>query len=197
MIISMRSTSMPLWVIVLLLLSVSAASAQNNIQVRGLFKGSAVLEVDGKQQLLKVGSTSAEGVSLLAADPSKAVIEVNGEQRTLGLSKLINSSYQITEKREIPVSSHRGFSLSRRWITSFICFSRLVHPFRSCHSRCICYYLGPCEFDKPPTFCPFVSDFLSKLLAKNQPFKPVQELAYSIHLCRSHCSNRFDGRHNH
>jgi aspartyl protease family protein len=93
----------PVWAILIILLFASPSSAQTNIQVRGLFKGSAVLDIDGKQRLLKVGKTSPEGVTLLAADPRQAVIEVDGEQHTLGLSKLISSSYQQTEKREIPV----------------------------------------------------------------------------------------------
>jgi aspartyl protease family protein len=103
-----RSALMPVWAMVLLLLSALPSSAQSNIQVRGLFKGSAVLEIGGKQQLLKVGKTSPEGVTLLAADPRQAVIDVDGEQHTLGLSKLISSSYQQTEKREIPVPINRA-----------------------------------------------------------------------------------------
>ena len=89
-------------VLALLVLAVPA-SAQTNIQVRGLFKGSAVLEIDGKQRLLKVGKTSPEGVTLMAADPRKAVIEIAGEQRTLGLSQQISGSYQVAEKREFSV----------------------------------------------------------------------------------------------
>jgi aspartyl protease family protein len=103
-----RSALIPVWAMVLLLLSASPSSAQTNIQVRGLFKGSAVLEIGGKQQLLKVGKTSPEGVTLLAADPRKAIIEVDGEKHTLGLSKLISSSYQLTEKREVPIPINRA-----------------------------------------------------------------------------------------
>ncbi len=94
--------------IFLVLVSISFAFAQTNIQVKGLFKGSAVLEIDGKQHLLKVGKTSPEGVTLLAADPRKAVIVIDGEEHVLGLSKLISSSYQVTEKREISVPIDRA-----------------------------------------------------------------------------------------
>jgi aspartyl protease family protein len=98
----------PVWAILILLLFASPSSAQTNIQVRGLFKGSAVLEIDGKQQLLKVGKTSPEGVTLIAADPRKAIVEFNGEQQTLGLSKQISSSYQVADKREISVPVNRA-----------------------------------------------------------------------------------------
>lgn len=89
-------------ILALLVLAVPA-TAQTNIEVRGLFKGSAVLEIDGKQRLLKVGKTSPEGVTLVAADPRKAVIDIAGEQRTLGLSQQISANYQVAEKREFSV----------------------------------------------------------------------------------------------
>jgi aspartyl protease family protein len=85
--------------------------AQSDIQVRGLFKGSAVLEIDGRQHLLKVGHSSPEGVKLLAADPRQAVVEVAGERRSLGLSRQISSSYQVAEKVEfsVPINSARQY----------------------------------------------------------------------------------------
>lgn len=108
MTINLRLVLMAVWVIMLVLLSVSPSSAQSHIQVRALFKGAAVLEIDGKQQLLKVGKTSPEGVTLVAADPHKAVVEIDGTQQTLTLSKQISSSYQVVEKREISIPINRA-----------------------------------------------------------------------------------------
>ena len=87
----------------LLLVWVSPLWGQMNIQARGLFKGAAVFEINGRQQMLKVGDTSPEGVTLVAADPRRAIIEVDGKQRTLALSKQISGTYQVAEKKEISV----------------------------------------------------------------------------------------------
>lgn len=108
----MRKLAKSYYLVVLaaLLLSVPVA-AELNIHVRGLFKGSAVLEINGRQQLLKVGKSSPEGVKLIAADPRQAVVEINGEQQTLTLSRQISGSYQVAEKRvfSIPINGAKQY----------------------------------------------------------------------------------------
>ncbi len=83
-------------------------SAAMDVQVRGLFKNTAVLEINGRQQILKVGETSQEGVTLVMASPRQAVIEVDGEQQTLGLSQRISSSYRVAEKKEFSIPLNRA-----------------------------------------------------------------------------------------
>jgi len=78
-----------------------------DIQVNGLFKGSAILTIDGRQQLLKVGKASAEGVLLLAADTQQAVVRVNGERRVLTLSRHISSKYNSHSKKEWAIRRNR------------------------------------------------------------------------------------------
>ncbi len=73
------------------------------IEVRGLFKNGAVLVVNGEQHLLRAGQTSPDGVRLIAADTRKAVVEVNGQRRTLTLSKQIASSFAPLQKRTTTV----------------------------------------------------------------------------------------------
>ena len=63
------------------------------IDVLGLFKDSAIVSVNGKQALLKLGVTTKEGISLVSADSRGAVIKVNGEIMNLDLSSKISSSY--------------------------------------------------------------------------------------------------------
>jgi aspartyl protease family protein len=48
--------------------------------VVGLFRDRAVLEIDGRQRILRVGETSPEGVRLLAADSVAAILEVDGRE---------------------------------------------------------------------------------------------------------------------
>jgi aspartyl protease family protein len=63
------------------------------IVVVGLFAGHAVVEIGQKQRILKVGETSPEGVTLISATSSKAVLEVDGEQREYSLGTHISTQF--------------------------------------------------------------------------------------------------------
>ena len=92
--------------IALILLGVISASvcwAAPDIRVNGLFAGSAVLVINGKQRLLKKGQTSPEGVTLIESDSRQAVLEVDGRQMTLGLSNQISSSFKAAEVAEVRI----------------------------------------------------------------------------------------------
>lgn len=68
-------------------LTFTAASAQAaDISVTALFGGKAQLIIDGgKPRMLSAGQTSPEGVKLISADSSAAVIEFQGKRRSLAL----------------------------------------------------------------------------------------------------------------
>lgn len=71
----------------LMLLPVVAA-AETQVSVVGLFSGKAVLIINGgKPRTLSVGQTSSEGVKLIAADSGKAVLEVEGKRKELGMGQ--------------------------------------------------------------------------------------------------------------
>jgi len=74
-------------------MSAHALDAQS-VRVVGLFKGTAVLDISGKQRLLKVGQRSPEGVELLSADSKGAIIVVDGEQYQLSLTRAHSGAYQ-------------------------------------------------------------------------------------------------------
>lgn len=74
-----------------------------DIRVNGLFGGSAVLVINGKQRLLKQGQTSPEGVTLIDSNSRRAVVEFDGRQMTLGLSDHISSSFQAAEMAEVRI----------------------------------------------------------------------------------------------
>ena len=74
-----------------------------DVQVQGLLKDTAILVIDGKQRLLKVGKRSPEGVLLIEADAKQAVIEMGGEHHQLTLSRHITSLYTRVEKREVSI----------------------------------------------------------------------------------------------
>ncbi len=80
-----------------------AALGATQVEVRGLFKDGAVLIIDGQQRMLRAGKTSPEGVRLVRADTRIAVIEVDGQRHSLGMSKRISSSFKAPEVRSTAV----------------------------------------------------------------------------------------------
>lgn len=71
----------------------TGAQAQNKISVIGLFKDKAIVEIDGVRRVLNSGTTSPEGIRLIAADSKGAVLEIGGQERRYALgSKIIPGS---------------------------------------------------------------------------------------------------------
>lgn len=89
----------------LLLLSL-AVKAQETLEldVLGLFKDSAIVSVNGKQVLLKLGETTKEGISLVSADSRGAVIRVNDELMNLDLSSKISAHYTPSSGATVAIS---------------------------------------------------------------------------------------------
>lgn len=79
---------MPKRLLCLLCLLPLSASAETQVNVVGLFKGKAVIVVNqGRPQTLSVGQVSAEGVKLIAADSSKALLEIEGRRKQLAMGQ--------------------------------------------------------------------------------------------------------------
>ncbi|MFW5451586.1 MAG: TIGR02281 family clan AA aspartic protease [Methylophagaceae bacterium] len=83
------------WIAGLIILLNSAVvwSDALNIMVVGLFSGQAVLTINNKQRLLKVGKTSPEGVTLISATSQKAILEVGGVQKEYLLGSQIGGNF--------------------------------------------------------------------------------------------------------
>jgi len=65
-----------------------AGHADTDINVVALFNNKAMLIINkGKPQTLSVGQVSREGVKLVAADTSRAVLEVEGKRREFGMGQ--------------------------------------------------------------------------------------------------------------
>jgi aspartyl protease family protein len=88
----MHSVTRSCLLIVMLSLA-GAATAVTKITVVGLFKDAAIVVIDGTRQLLRSGDTSQEGVTLISATSTEAVLEIDGEQKTYGLGRQISGSY--------------------------------------------------------------------------------------------------------
>ena len=65
------------------LLFAAAPAQAADISVTALFGGKAQIVIDGKPRMLSAGETSPEGVKLISADSSAAVIEFQGKRRSL------------------------------------------------------------------------------------------------------------------
>lgn len=74
-------------------LAPALARAIENVQVVALFKNSAMVKIDGKQRMLRVGATSPEGVTLISASSREAVLEIDGKRDTFVLGRQISASY--------------------------------------------------------------------------------------------------------
>ena len=83
----MRFTQHIVFIAASLFLAASAV-AETQVNVVGLFNGKAVLVINsGKPKTLSVGQSSDEGVKLISADSTKAVLEIEGKRRELGMGQ--------------------------------------------------------------------------------------------------------------
>jgi aspartyl protease family protein len=83
--------SKPILALLVLLIWEPILAAQ--VRVLALFPGKAMVSIDGARRLLSAGDSSPEGVLLVSADPRQAVLEIDGERRTLGLSSVVGGPY--------------------------------------------------------------------------------------------------------
>ena len=93
---------------VVALLVCAAAHSEPDIRANALFDGRAMLTIDGQPRMLRPGQRSQEGVTLVSSSSREAVIEYDGQRRTLTLSREIGASYAAAHRRQlaIPRSQH-------------------------------------------------------------------------------------------
>lgn len=80
-------------IIILLCIITPCSMAIEKITVSGLFKDRAVVIIDGTQRILSIGKPSPEGVTLISANTSAAVLEIDGVQKTYELGREISSAF--------------------------------------------------------------------------------------------------------
>lgn len=91
-------------VLVIALATISAATkAAGKITVVGLFKDTAIVVIDGRRRLLRSGDTSPEGVTLVSASSTEAVLEVDGERKRYTLGGQIGGSYAPPEQATVRI----------------------------------------------------------------------------------------------
>lgn len=83
-------------------------SAAPEVRVVGLFPGAAVLSLDGRRQLLRVGESGPGGVRLISADSRGAVLLVDGEPRSYGLAREYSDGFAAPSKARFRVARGKG-----------------------------------------------------------------------------------------
>lgn len=91
-----------------LCLTLSQLTFATEIVVQALYKGGAVLMIDGKQRTVKVGKRTPEGVLLVSSTSKTAVLDIDGDRQTVGVSKAISTSFSKAEKSEVRLASGFG-----------------------------------------------------------------------------------------
>ena len=79
-----------------------------DIVVLGLFKGRAIVKIDGTQRTLKKGKASPEGVILISADSHVAVLDVDGQQQEFKLGRHVGTSFKKKENAEAKIMPVNG-----------------------------------------------------------------------------------------
>ncbi len=94
--------------------------AAPRVFVKALFDKQALLEIDGKQHMLKRGQTKA-GVTLLKADSEKAVIRYEGKVQPLYLDNRTKAHHKAAKnKQAVVISADRGGMYSSHgWVNGF------------------------------------------------------------------------------
>lgn len=72
----------------LVILCTAISAHATEVNVVGLFNGKAMVSINGgKHRVMAAGETSPEGVKLIGADSSTAVLEIDGKRQNLGMGK--------------------------------------------------------------------------------------------------------------
>lgn len=82
-------------------LLITAEAFAASVEAIALFNDQAMLRSDKEEVLLKVGETSAGGMTLLSADPKAARVRYQGEVHDVVLSKRVSTRFRAPAQREV------------------------------------------------------------------------------------------------
>lgn len=90
------------------LLFSSRAAAAPRVEAAGMFNGGAVLVIDGRQHMLKVGDVSPEGCRLINASPQSCTVQCRGAAaQRLTLTNRVGGSYAVVQRPVVRVPADR------------------------------------------------------------------------------------------
>ena len=88
----------------LILLMISQHARALDIEAKALFDGAALLSIDGRDVMVRVGELTEEGVKLVKADSWQAIVDYEGTQKSLNLSDRIAASFKAPEKSQVMIN---------------------------------------------------------------------------------------------
>ena len=83
----------------------ASAEEVTQIEVMALFKNKAMVSINNKQHLLKVGESAVSGIKLIKATSKYAVLDVNGKRAKYTLGNRVRASYSKAEKKKVIIYS--------------------------------------------------------------------------------------------
>jgi aspartyl protease family protein len=84
-------------------LALPALAQAPRVRVLALFPDTAMLEIDGRQRLMRAGQGSPEGVRLISADQHEAVVEIAGRRETVTFGTSVGGTFAAPESREVTI----------------------------------------------------------------------------------------------
>lgn len=96
------------WMIAVCVVVFSLQASAVDVRVLMLSEQKALLSIDGKQRMVQEGSKTPEGVVLVSANQQRAVIEWQGERKTLQLNRQIASRFNGAEKSQVSIASNKS-----------------------------------------------------------------------------------------
>jgi len=89
-------------VVLLLLALASGRLLAASVTVEALLPNTAVLMINGQRKTLRAGE-SFDGVKLISADATIALLDINGARQRVGLNRNITTNYVAPERREVQI----------------------------------------------------------------------------------------------
>ncbi len=86
------------------------AQAETTLDFIGQFGDKAVIHINGKQRVIKVGETSRDGIKLLSVEADSAVIRYQGKQQTLNFSPHARKTTTKKHRAEVRIWADRSGS---------------------------------------------------------------------------------------
>jgi aspartyl protease family protein len=97
------SKIIPILLVAVVTLSAHIASAAPDVHVVGLFSDRAVVMIDGRQAILRVGQAGPQGVKLIAADSEMALLEIDGKPVEARLDGRVTARQRTASVSEVQV----------------------------------------------------------------------------------------------
>ncbi|TNF93066.1 MAG: TIGR02281 family clan AA aspartic protease [Gammaproteobacteria bacterium] len=88
------------------------ALADTEIQVLGLFRDKAFIEIDGTQHFLEAGKPGPQDIMLIESNSRRAIIKVDGEEKVFNLGSQVGATYSDPASTEVRIPSRSGMYMT-------------------------------------------------------------------------------------